>query len=224
MPSPYLVELFAPVYKLSLWFTCAVSVNVWSWSSLPFPPCLLVDVILLFSQCSVIINDALIYIMSTLCYNERIYVRLVMSEFWLIQHNGLSQVFRKLTDVIGYTAQSYKKHVVNGNLWHILEHRLKDVLEPLPNLFRQYPIIAVFTDGAIDCVRKWTCDVRAWEQSQLRELATLPIYTVIPSKVYNSVGGVLPHFIGRHSSRNSGNQRERKRGMGRQHDQVPSKV
>ncbi len=46
--------------------------------------------------------------MSTLCYNERIYERLDVSEFWLIQRNGLSQVFKTFTDVIGYTTHSYK--------------------------------------------------------------------------------------------------------------------
>ncbi len=224
MPSPYLVELFAPVYKLSLWFTCAVSVNVWSLEFLAFSP-------MFACGCYSVI-------LTMFCYNQwcsylhHVYTLLqwedirAFSHEWILTHSTQWPItgVQEINRCDWLHCSKLQKHVVNGNLWHILEHRLKDVLEPLPNLFRQYPIIAVFTDGAIDCVRKWTCDVRAWEQSQLRELATLPIYTVIPSKVYNSVGGVLPHFIGRHSSRNSGNQRERKRGMGRQHDQVPSKV
>ncbi len=64
------------------------------------------------------------------------------------------------------------KHVANRNFWCFPECKHKCVQEPLQNLFRQYPIITVLTEGAFDCVRKWMCGVRAQEKCQLRESHT----------------------------------------------------
>ncbi len=92
-----------------------------------------------------------------------------MSEFRLTwMQCSQSQVFKKSTDmsVIGYIV-TLRKHMVNINFWRFPEHKNKCVQEPLQNLFRQYPIIPVLTEGAFDYVRKWMCGMRAWETCQL---------------------------------------------------------
>ncbi len=112
-----LLSLFALVYKVSLWFTCVLSVNVCSF--LPFSPCLLVDVIL-----------------TMFCYNQRcsylhhVYTLLQWEDLraFILTHStqwfitGVQDIHR--CDWLHYS--KLQKHVVNDNLWHILERRLED--------------------------------------------------------------------------------------------------
>ncbi len=96
------------------------------------------------------------------------------------ERNGQSQVLKESTYVCDWLHYSVlRKHVVNRIFWCFLECKHNCKLQPLPNLFCQYP--TVVTKGAFDCMRKWMCGVRAWEKCQLRESAALmcpPTHTV----------------------------------------------